>query len=114
MVGIDFLKASSVTDAWAEYLDKLNSPDPQDEAQKPQFYKERDAKFHALIFAMSQSLRYKFTRLEVEKQFYSPQAHGTWAEQDTILRNGVVSLFKNESALPIRIITDEVIHSPEP
>jgi len=111
-VGIDFSKESSVINAWEEYLDKLNSTEPKEEVHKPQFYKERDPKFFALIFAISKSVGYKFTLLEVEKQYYSPQAHGTWAEQDMILRNGVVSLFKNESALPIRLVTEEVIHNP--
>ena len=112
MVGIDFSNNPSVTDAWKEYLDKLNTKEPEEETQKPQFYNDRDVKFHALVFAISSSLGYKFTRLEVEKQFYTPQAHGTWAEQETVLRQGVVSLFKNESAFPIRIVSDDPQKQP--
>jgi hypothetical protein len=107
MVGIDFSEIAPVIEAWEEYLDKLNTTEPTDEIQKPQFYKDRDAKFFALIFSLSQALGYKFTRLEVEKQYYSPQAHGTWAEQETAFRKGLVSLFNNESSLPIRIISAE-------
>jgi hypothetical protein len=111
MVGIDFVGVSRVTDAWEEYLDKLNTPDvPQPE--QTQFWRERDAKFHALIFEMSRHLRYKFTRLEVEKQFYTPQAHGTWAEQETVLREGITRLFKQETALPIRIVGEDATSRP--
>jgi len=112
MVGVDYSGVSSVVEAWREYLDKLNSPVPEGEAQQAQAYKERDAKFHALIFAMSKSSGYRFTQLEVEKQFYSPQAHGTWAEQETILREGLTGLFKNQTALPIRIVGEEENHHP--
>lgn len=106
MVGIDFAGDSSVIEAWEEYLDRLNSPVPDDEIQKTQFFSERDVKFHNLIFAISQSVGYKFTRLEVEKQHYAPIAHGNWAEQETVLRNGLTGLFKNETALPIRVVDE--------
>ena len=107
MIGVDFASNKPVIDAWKEYMDKLNSPEPEDENQKPQFYRERDSKFHNLIFAISQSLKYKFTRLEVEKQHYAPVAHGTWAEQEAVLRTGITRLFKGEFSLPIRITEDE-------
>ena len=103
VVGNDFANDSKVIDAWKEYLDKLNSPLPTDTNLHTQFFEARDEKFNELIFQMSQTLGYKFTRLEIKKQYYSPQAHGTWAEQETVLRNGVTSLFKGEFSLPIRI-----------
>src|SRR5215469_13189964 len=37
MVGISFAKKSSVVEAWNEYLDKLNRPDPEAEAERPRF-----------------------------------------------------------------------------
>ena len=107
MVGIDFAGNSSVVEAWKEYLDKLNSNEPEDEARRQPFYDERDEKFHTLVFEISKAVGYKLARLEIKKQWYTPVAHGTWAEQETVLRQGVVSLFKNESSLPIRIVADE-------
>ena len=106
MVGIDFANKSSVIDAWEEYLDKLDTKEPKEDVQKPHFYKERDGKFYALIYAISKTLGYKFTLLDVEKQYYTPEAHNTWAEQETALRQGVVRLFNNETALPIRVIAE--------
>jgi hypothetical protein len=62
---------------------------------------------------MSQALAYTFSRLEVEKQFYAPVAHGTWAEQETALREGVSGLFKGVSALPVRIVSEKEALQPE-
>ncbi|MBT9331483.1 DUF6680 family protein [Paracidobacterium acidisoli] len=104
MIGLEFEDDSQVIEAWKEYLDYLNRKEPATEKQ--QFYNERNAKFNALIFALSRSLRYKFTRLEIEKLAYSPVAHGTWAEQETILRKGVVRLFRGKFALPVHLVNE--------
>jgi len=106
MVSLDFKGYASVIEAWNEYLDNLLSTDPTDEIMKKQFYKERDTKFHALLYAMSKALSYTFSRLDVEKHFYAPIAHGNWAEQETTLREGVASLFRGEVALPVRLVTE--------
>ncbi len=107
MVGLDFANKSNVVDAWKEYLDMLNTQEPTEEAQRQQFYRDRDGKFIGLIFSMTQTLGYEATRLEVQKQYYSPLAHGTWAEQETILREGVTKLFKDDKPIPIRIVSNE-------
>jgi hypothetical protein len=107
MVGLDFANESKVIEAWKEYLDMLNTSEPTDGAQQQQFYRDRDGKFISLIFAMSQTLGYKFTHLETAKQHYSPQAHGTWAEQEQILRDGITELFKNHKPIPIRIVSQQ-------
>lgn len=107
MVGLEFEDSQAVLDAWKEYLDFLNRKEPEAEAARQQFYNERNTKFIDLIFALSRKLRYKFTRLEVEKLTYSPVAHGTWAEQETILRQGATKLFKGEYALPVQIVSEQ-------
>jgi hypothetical protein len=61
---------------------------------------------------MSQALAYSFSRLEVEKQFYAPVAHGTWAEQETALREGVAGLFKGVTVLPVRIVSEKDTSQP--
>ncbi|MBB5343161.1 DUF6680 family protein [Tunturibacter empetritectus] len=104
MVGLDFADKPAVVTAWKEYLDMLNTPEPADEGQKTQFYRDRDGKFIDFIFAMSQTLDYQATRLEVQKQYYSPVAHGTWADQEAILRDGITKLFKEHNPIPIRIV----------
>ena len=107
MVVLDFADKKKVTEAWAEYLDKLNTPEPTDEAQKPRFWEDRDAKFLAWIYAMTQALNYQTTALDVKRQYYSPIAHGTWAEQETILRQGITSLFRDQKPIPIRLVQDK-------
>jgi len=69
MVSLDFKGYDAVIDSWSEDLDKLLGADPADETLKAQFYRERDAKFHALLHAISKALDYSFTRLDVEKHF---------------------------------------------
>lgn len=107
MIGLEFEDSRDVLEAWKEYLDFLNRTEPEAEVAKQQFYKERDGKFTDLIFALSRKLRYTFTRLEIEKLTYTPIAHGTWAEQDTILRQGATKLFTGEYALPVQLISGQ-------
>jgi hypothetical protein len=104
MVGLDFADESKVVTTWKEYLDMLNSTEPSDETQRPQFYRDRDNKFIDFIFAMAQVLDYHATRLEVQKQYYSPVAHGTWHDQEAIWREGITRLFKDNNPIPIRIV----------
>ena len=66
MVGLDFAKKPNVLNTWKEYLDMLGTPDPTDEPQRNQFYRDRDNKFIDFIFAMSQALDYETTRLEIK------------------------------------------------
>lgn len=106
MVGIDFKDCHAVVDAWKEYLDMLLSPDPQPEAQKQAFYEDRDSKFHSLVYEISKVLGYDFSRLDIKKQCYSPQLHGTTLEQELVTRAGLAKLFSGEVALPVRIVAD--------
>jgi hypothetical protein len=107
VIGIEFEGDSTVIEAWKEYLGMLNEREPTDEAVKQQFYRERDQKFMTLVYTMSKALRYKLTRLEIEKLYYAPIAHGTWAEQETVLREGVTRLFKGETSLPVRLFDNQ-------
>jgi hypothetical protein len=119
MVPVDFARSSKVIEAWREYLDILNTPEPQDEVQQPPFWRERDSKFVNLILAMSKELRYKFTRLEVEKLVYAPRAHETRAAQADALMNGVLQFVRDGKPIPVQLIgieqpTPQLSHAFEP
>jgi hypothetical protein len=105
MIGLEFAGKRAVLEAWKEYLDFLNQPVP--ETGSEQFYRERNSKFTELIFAISQDLGYEFSRLEVERLDYSPNAHNTWAEQETIFRQHAVAVLQGHESIPIRIVTGD-------
>jgi hypothetical protein len=56
-----------------------------------------------LLQQMGESLKYNFDAVELEKEIYSPRAHG-WAqsEQDTI-RQGFAAIFRGEKTLPLSV-----------
>jgi hypothetical protein len=105
MICLEFAGRRPVLDAWKEYLDILNQVVP--EMGTEQFFRERNSKFTELLFAISQDLRYEFSRLEVEKLAYSPTAHNTWAEQETVFREHAVAIMQGRESIPIRIVQDD-------
>lgn len=102
MIPIEFRDDDSVMNAWREYLDKLNSPQPAENYACEQLYKERDERFRDLILALSNSLRFRFNRLDIQKQFYSPAAHNTWAQQEATIRDGAANVLSG--ATPIKVV----------
>jgi hypothetical protein len=108
MIEIEFQGKMAVINVWREYLSLLNVPNPDTEVARDRLFSDRDKKIKDLVYEMSRVLRYKFTRLEVDKQWYRPVAHDTWANQETALRQGIVSLLKGEDSLPVRLVEQTI------
>ncbi|UWQ64073.1 hypothetical protein K3723_07215 [Leisingera caerulea] len=66
--------------------------------------------FLDLLHLMSQFLGYGFTRVQLGRDVYSPQAHGDLETEQTIIRKGIVKLLNGEVSVPMalkEVPTDE-------
>jgi hypothetical protein len=88
-----------VVTAWKVYLDYLSQSgiDPAVWAQK------RFDLFIELLWRLAVSLRYEFTRVELQREVYSPKAHQAVESQNDIIRVGLSNLFSGRSTLPLDV-----------
>ena len=56
-----------------------------------------------LLTKMGNCLGYDFDPVELEREVYSPMAHGELETEQTIIRKGLVSIFRGERPLPVVI-----------
>jgi hypothetical protein len=56
-----------------------------------------------LLKKMGGCLGYDFDPVELEREVYSPVAHGELETEQTIIRKGLVAMFKGERALPVEV-----------
>ena len=92
-------KLKQINEAWKLYLDHH---DERLVASDAWAQKRRDL-FLDLLYRMSQFLGYDFTRAQLDRDIYSPKAHGDLEMEQTIIRRGVVALLNGEKALPMAV-----------
>jgi len=90
-----------VVDAWRQYLDHLSNGDPTLEA----WGMKRQELFIELLWKLSQALEYQFTKVELQREVYSPRAHATVEDDQEVIRRGMSALFRGEAAFPLDIKT---------
>jgi hypothetical protein len=90
-----------VVEAWRAYLDYLSQQgvDPNVWAQK------RYDLFIELLWRLAESLGYRFTKVELQREVYSPKAYATIESQNEVIRTGLSRIFSGEAALPLDIKT---------
>lgn len=93
-------KLKQINDAWKLYLDHHTV---DDHAITEVWFQKRLDMFHDLLHLMSQYLGYSFSRAQLARDIYSPKAHGEMETEQTIIRRGLVGLFKGEIALPMAV-----------
>lgn len=59
--------------------------------------------FMDLLYVISRFLGYNFSKSQIKNDIYSPRAHGDLEMEQTIIRQGVVALFKGEASLPMTV-----------
>lgn len=92
-------KLKQINDAWKLYLDHhiIDGPATDTWVQK------RLDLFQDLLHSMSQFLGYSFSKAQLARDIYSPRAHGELETEQTIIRQGLVGLFRGEIALPLAV-----------
>jgi hypothetical protein len=88
-----------VVSAWKEYIDYLG----QDNIDLAIWHNKRYDLFIELMWMLSKSLKYEFTRLEIQKDVYSPRGHARLDEEQQVIRQGLFKIFTGESTLPLDI-----------
>lgn len=100
-VPIEFYQNQKIIDAWKEYLDYLSTP-----GVAPDVWGQRRIElFITLLLNMAASLGYRFSRVELGKEVYSPFAHAQMEQEQQIIRQGLAKLFKGEFPIPMDVKT---------
>ncbi|SMX30037.1 hypothetical protein TRP8649_04177 [Pelagimonas phthalicica] len=92
-------KLKKINEAWKLYLDHHDERYPANEA----WAQKRHDLFLDLLHLISQFLGYTFSRAQLGRDIYSPKAHGDLETEQTIIRKGLVDLFKGDFALPLAV-----------
>lgn len=108
-----------VTDAWASYRQQLNTfPRREAEEQEPEakaHYDElvrrwgqrKDELFIEVLEALSRSLGYEFTKPQLESGLYTPEAHGTDALKDLMIKDGLAAVLSGDRPLGVALPANE-------
>jgi hypothetical protein len=92
-------KLKTVNEAWKLYLDHHDERLPTNDV----WAQKRLDLFLDMLHLLSQFLGYTFSRAQLGRDIYSPKAHGDLETEQTIIRKGLVGLFKGEIALPLAV-----------
>lgn len=90
-------KLKAINDAWKLYLDH------HDKEINEAWIQKRLDLFMDLLHQISLFLGYGFSRAQLERDIYSPRAHGELETDQTIIRKGLVSLLNGEASLPLAV-----------
>jgi hypothetical protein len=91
-------KLKEIMDEWKAYLDHLSQP-----AETSGWEERRIELFYAVLFNISEFLRYKFTLLELKREVYFPTGHAQVQTEQDFTRQAIVKLLRGEIALPMAV-----------
>lgn len=91
-------KLKDINDAWKLFLDH-HAGDTTSEV----WLQKRIDLFVDLLHLISQYLGYGFSRAQLERDIYSPRAHGQLETEQTLIRQGFVKLLNGEAVLPMAV-----------
>ncbi len=92
-------KLAQINEAWKLYLDHHDDRLNYNEA----WAQKRLDLFIDMLHLISQLLGYKFSKIQLLRDIYSPKAHGDLEAEQTIIRKGLAGLFRGEITLPLSI-----------
>lgn len=93
----DTAKDKGVHEAWRSYLDALGQPN--DPNSQHVIFDRRDRAFTELMYQMAKRLDFPFDKVAIERNIYSPVAHGKLEDDQELIRRGVVDLLTGKRAL---------------
>jgi hypothetical protein len=92
-------KEKSVTNAWKNYNDQLNSTCTDE--QVAVWLERGEQLFTTLIYKMSSALGYDFDEVQLKRDCYRPIAHGDLEQDSYKLRKALIELLSGTRPLPI-------------
>ena len=102
----DDKKYQKVIAAWKEYFDNLGQKAQTDE-QLTVWVARNEELLANLLYEMGQSLGYKFDKVLIKRNMYSPAGHERVERENELIRKGLLDVLKAETAIPMTIINDE-------
>lgn len=95
-------KYKKVINAWKEYFDVLAIHTTTNEESIVWFNKRED-KLADLLWEMGCSLGFKFDKVLIKRNVYSPMAHGRIEDENKIIRTALIDLLTGKTPLPINV-----------
>jgi hypothetical protein len=94
-------KEKSVTNAWKNYNDKLNSI--KSYTSQELWQKDVDGLFTILLYKMSIALGYEYDEVQLKRDCYRPQVHVDIENKQLNVLTGVADLLDMKRSLPVNI-----------
>lgn len=105
-IDVEFYGQKSVTDAWKEYLDHLNTQAGETETAHQMWVQRSDDLLVDLLYQMANELGYDFDRPHLRRAIYVPKAFGDEEAYQRGMRLAMAQLFTGRYALPVRVVVD--------
>lgn len=91
----------AIRSAWRQYMEHMGKQDMALEVWNP----KRLELLIALLLKMGEHLDYGFDAVELEREVYSPVAHGQVEKEQNAIRQGLAALLSGERSLPMDVKT---------
>lgn len=101
----DDKKYVKVIQAWKEYFDNLSQK--VDDNQIPIWSSKNEELLVELLFEMGKSLGYKFEKLLIKRNIYSPIGHARIEQEQETLRRNLNEVLDGQRFIPMTLIQDE-------
>ncbi len=89
----------AIRSAWRQYMEHMGKQDMAFEVWNP----KRLELLIALLLKMGEHLDYGFDAVELEREVYSPVAHGQVEKEQNAIREGLAALLSGERSLPLDV-----------
>jgi len=102
-------REQAVTHAWKSYNSHLNKL--QDYPDINIWFSKSDDLFTDLLYALSQAMNYDFDKVQLQRDCYSPIAHGDQEATQANILKGLEKVLSGENPLPMHI-TNIPVNTP--
>jgi hypothetical protein len=86
------------------YADVLNENVAEEVGAVSAWASKRADQFIDLLFALSQALRFSFTKVELKRGIYYPKGHFETENVLHAIQHGLANLLSGNSALPMKVV----------
>lgn len=101
----DIKKYEKVISCWKEYFDNLGQEVNDDNLQV--WSARNEELLSNLLFEMGNILGYKFDKVLIKRNVYSPVAHGTIEREQQAIRKGLIEIMYGNRNLPFEFIQNQ-------
>lgn len=102
----DDKKYKKVIESWKEYFDNLGHR-AETEEQMAVWSAKNEELLANLLYEMGQSLGYKFDKVLIKRNIYSPVGHARVERENELIRKGLLDILNSETAIPMTVVNDD-------